>query len=276
MTESYPFAHHPCWSASRIDLWERIHLPIARKCNLHCAFCTTSSICHGSGPGTCDSPMTSDEALRVLRKELASRPNLRIVGISGPGEPLFNQETFEFLSEVRKTHKQLHICLSTNGVLLSDKSDFLSRMNVRSISISISAIKSETASKIYRHVVSEDMPSSGVRMGEEIIHRQLQGIMDVSRLGIPVKVNSVLIPNVNLEEMEELSEKIKEAGALMQNVIPLFPRGQMNEMRPPTANEMHQVRAVSSKYIMQFQHCKQCRSDVVGIPGQDSIISRSL
>ncbi|MFW9920391.1 MAG: hypothetical protein ACFFED_12385 [Candidatus Thorarchaeota archaeon] len=47
----------------------------------------------------------------------------------------------------------------------------------------------------------------------------------------------------------------------------------MSNHRPPTMDEIRNARIQASKHITQFIHCMQCRSDVVGIPGMDSVLS---
>jgi len=118
--DQYPFVYHPCFSSKRENLWARIHLPVAPQCNVKCIFCDHNSgtSCHTSKPGYSAVVMTPNEAIKRVAKELISQPDLRIVAISGPGEPLANIETFETLQGVLETHSKVRFCLSTNGTLL--------------------------------------------------------------------------------------------------------------------------------------------------------------
>jgi len=205
--------------------------------------------------------------------EIAHRPELRIVGISGPGEPLYNGETFDRLRRISTSELNMRICLSTNGVLLKERMSELVNIGVDSISISFSAIRPATAAKIYQLMIIEDEIFKDTRLGKKIITRQLDGIREARSYGIPVKVNTILIPGVNTTEMKLISKKVAEAGATLQNIMPIVPRGKMKQYQPPEIAELDRVRCIASEYITQFTHCRQCRSDVVGIPGEDSIIS---
>ena len=62
------------------------------------------------------------------------------------------------------------------------------------------------------------------------------------------------------------------AGAAIQNIVPLVPNDKMSSFRAPTESELVCIRKESSEFIRQFSFCKQCRSDVVGIPGCDRIL----
>ncbi len=109
-------------------------------------------------------------------------------------------------------------------------------------------------------------------MGKKVIDAQLRGISSATRLGVFVKVNSILIPDMNGEQMETLAKALRNAGARLQNIVPLIPFDNMVNERPPTQSEIQDVRNRASRFMEQFHHCKQCRSDVVGIPGADRIL----
>lgn len=274
MTLAFPFNHHPCWSSERSNLWERIHLPVAKECNIQCGFCSNRTGCsHTLGPGGCEKIMTPEEAINALSIECGRRQNLRIVGISGPGDPLFNDETFTTLQQVRENFKDFEICLCTNGLLLEDKSLQLAELGVRTISVSMSAINPSTIALIYSWAMINRRLESGMKMAEAVVSLQLEGIRAATDLGIHVKVNTILIPNINSNEIRALAVAIQTAGASMQNIIPLIPRGKMSGELPPTHEQIKRARANAGEYIPQFSHCKQCRSDVVGVPGCDSILA---
>jgi nitrogen fixation protein NifB len=77
---------------------------------------------------------------------------------------------------------------------------------------------------------------------------------------------------MNGEQMEALARALRNAGARLQNIVPLIPFDNMAKERPPTQDELQDTRNRASRYMEQFHYCKQCRSDVVGIPGADRIL----
>lgn len=272
--ESYPFVHHPCYAESRKDLWLRIHLPVAQFCNVKCIFCDHSigSSCHTSKPGYANTLMHPQEAISRAMEEVEKDSRLRIIAISGPGEPLANEETFTTLEGIRKQNESVNFCLSTNGVLLEDCAPRLLKLGVTSISVSVSAIFPETASRLYEWARIDGEVTRGKEMGNIIIQKQFAGIERAVALGMIIKVNSILIPGINTDNIDYLSKEIANSGASLQNIVPLVPCGNIQSLRPPTANELDCARLMASKHIRQFTHCKQCRSDVVGIPGRDRIL----
>ncbi|MFW9974848.1 MAG: radical SAM protein [Candidatus Thorarchaeota archaeon] len=270
----YPYNHHPCYSLNRGILWHRIHLPVAPVCNVKCAFCsqTLGSSCHSSKPGFSSQIMTPDIAVNRTRIEIDKNPNLKIVAISGPGEPLANIETFETLERIRMEFQDISMCLSTNGVLLSEYVDWLKEVNVATVSVSMSTPCISTASKIYEWARFQNTLVRGEIMASKIIDAQINGIRMASNEGIHVKVNSILIPEINMHDMVNLAGVISRAGAELQNIVPLVPNDKLSSNRAPSFQEIQNIRKEASSFIEQFTYCKQCRSDVVGIPGCDSIL----
>ncbi len=270
----YPFAHHPCWSSNRDGLWARIHLPVAPSCNIKCAYCDhqLDASGHMPVPGRSRRVMTPTQAVKVTLDELGKDPNLRIVAVSGPGEPLACPQTFETLQGVRALRADIEFCLSTNGVLLDEKTKRLVELGVRTISVTMSTVSPETASQIYEWAMIDGKRLIGPEMGQKVIDAQLRGISSATKSGVFVKVNSILIPEMNGEQMEALAKALRDAGARLQNIVPLIPFDKMVNKRPPTHNELQDARNRASRVMEQFYHCKQCRSDVVGIPGADRIL----
>nr|KXH72130.1 MAG: hypothetical protein AM324_07760 [Candidatus Thorarchaeota archaeon SMTZ1-83] len=274
MAEAYPFNHHPCWTDNRQEAWERIHLPIAPRCNVKCAFCdhNATSSCHVPRPGYSSRLMKPREAFERTMALLSDRPNLRIVAVAGPGEPFANNETLQTMSMIRSERSDLKFCLSTNGVLLADKIDDIVEIGLETVTVSVSTVRPKTAAVIYEWAEIDGTVMRGISMGERIIQRQLKGISEAAEAGIHVKCNTIMIPSLNATEMKEISQHLSEAGASIQNIVPLVPYAGMSHLRRPTRHEIALARQEASEYCRQFTHCRQCRSDVVGIPGNDTVL----
>lgn len=266
--------YHPCFSNNHNKLWARIHLPVAMSCNVKCIFCdhNKGTSCHTAKPGYASKLLTPTEALKRTINEMKHNSNLRIIAISGPGEPLFNKETFDFLLMTQKLKREIKLCLSTNGVLLAEKAEQLEWFGVNSISVSMSAINPNIAAKVYEWAIIDGTVLKGVDMGKHVISRQLKGIESAAQLGISVKINTILMPGINSGEIYDLSRGIAKAGAILQNIVPLVPSTNRLDLVAPSAEEIAIARQIGAQNIPQFVHCKQCRSDVVGIPGADTIL----
>ena len=113
-----------------------------------------------------------------------------------------------------------------------------------------------------------------------LIKNQLEGIRKIADAGITVKVNTVLVPEINGEHIEEIAKTVKAAGAKIYNIIPLIPQHELKKYKAPVCAEINAARTAASKYIDVFRHCQHCRADAVGVPGKsefgDQIYQRQL
>ncbi|MHA2118760.1 MAG: radical SAM protein, partial [Candidatus Thorarchaeota archaeon] len=262
MDLAYPSEHHPCWSHSRLRVWQRIHLPVAKSCNVKCAFCDWSrtSSCHTPSPGSSRILMNPEEAVNRTLEEIEKRPNLRIVAVSGPGEPLANNATFNTLQGIKTAIPDIHFCISTNGILLANQVSRLLEFDVETVSVSTSTTNPRSAARIYEWAVIDGKLLRGEKMGKVVIKKQLEGICKAESAGIRVKVNTILMPSINGHDIGDLARRIAKAGATLQNIVPLVPTANMMKVPAPSLVELEKARQVGSLYIDQFHHCYQCRS----------------
>ncbi len=212
--------------------------------------------------------MSVQEAVQRVFEECERRPRLRIVGVSGPGEPLYNPATLELFSLVRESRPDLEFCLSTNGILLTENVGALVALGVRTVTVSIHAVTPEYADRVYEWAIIDGRRKVR-QVGADVVRRQLDGLRAAARAGIHVKVNTVLIPDVNESEVTLVAQTVAQAGAEIQNVMPLVPPAGGEGLMAPSGAALLSVRRSASHYIPQFLHCSQCRSDVVGVPGVD-------
>ncbi len=261
---------HPCFGGDHRRNG-RIHLAVAPRCTIKCAYCTRKHDCvNESRPGVASRILTPQEALERVREVTTSKtldPIIKVVGIAGPGDPLANEETFETFRLVGEEFPHLVKCLSTNGLLLPEAVDRLGALGLGSLTVTINALDPRVGAQIYSHVFQGGKRYSGPEGASILIANQLEGLARAAALGIVVKVNTVLIPGVNDGEIELISRKVKDLGAAVMNVMPIIPLADMAHVVPPSPGYLEELRSVGERVIGQFRHCRQCRADAVGLVG---------
>lgn len=258
---------HPCFNPQAHFEFSRIHLPVAPKCNIQCGYCKRGIDKCEYRPGVTCTIMRPEEAAKLVDSVLAKDEKLRVVAVAGPGEPLFNDETFETFKLINERHPELIKCIATNGLLLEDKISDLKNLGIRAVTVTINALDPEIASKIYEYIIINEKLIRGLEATKILIDKQLKGLKEAVDAGLIVKVNTVLIPGLNEKEVIKVAKKAAELGAFIQNIIPLIPLHSFKNHRPPTCEELRIIRNEASKYIRQFRLCKQCRADSYGVPG---------
>jgi len=260
---------HPCFDEQAHERVGRMHLAVAPRCNIQCAFCERK-ICANltvQHPGWAQRLVSPEEALDLVRRQVSSHPGETfVVGVAGPGEPLANAETFEALERVHQQYPYLFKCLSTNGLLLEEKLPQLLKAGIRTLTVTVNAVDSSVGEQIYLWVRHQGEILRGQEGAELMITSQRRGIRAALDAGLVVKANTVLIPGVNDSHMATLAQHLKDLGVHLMNIMPLIPCGQMKDRRPPTPDEMRRARLACEGLMPQFRKCEQCSADVVRFP----------
>lgn len=265
---------HPCFGGDHSKAG-RIHLPVAPGCNIKCGFCERRFDCaNESRPGVTSKVLTPEQAVKrvaLVKQHMLKKggAELKVVGIAGPGDPLANPATFETFRLVKDTFPEMTLCLSTNGLLLTENLHILQRLGVHSITVTINALTPKTGAKIYEWVNLHGTRLDGDQGAAVLIKRQLDGVRFAAAVGMMVKVNHVYIPGINDHESLDLAVKVRELGAEMMNIIPVIPMGIFKETSPPDEAAMELIRNQAELILSQARHCKQCRADAAGVVGHD-------
>lgn len=248
---------HPCFNHDIHHKYGRIHLPVAKKCNINCNYCDRKYHCvNQCRPGVTAKLMTPSESISFVRENDTSQNNLTIVGIAGPGEPLYNDETFITFELMKEKYPKLIRCVSTNGMLLPQRLDELLNCDVSTITLTLNTLRLDTAMKIYS--------GSSKREIEELLEKQKEGLDAAIDAGMILKINTVLIPGINDTEMEEISCFSKEHKVEIMNIMPLIPQGKFSNLPAPSHGEIIKARVLAGQHIPQFHDCRRCRADAVG------------
>jgi len=259
---------HPCFGGNRHNNG-RIHLAVAPKCNIKCGYCIRRHDCaNESRPGVTSRLVTPEEALEKVREVVASKilgPVIKVVGIAGPGDPLANEETFETFRLIEDEFPHLLKCMSTNGLLLAEKIDLLQDLGLHSLTVTINCLDPEVGARIYRHVLYHGRRLTGIEGARVLLAGQLEGIRRAAACGMTIKVNTVLIPGINEEQVAPVARRVKDLGASVMNVMPLIPQADFSAITPPSSETLERVRTANERIIGQFRHCRQCRADAVGL-----------
>ena len=269
---------HPCFAYGAPNNKGRVHLPVSPGCNLLCRFCqrdVNEDYGLDNRPGVSGGVITPDEAVEVLRRAIELCPQITVAGIAGPGDTLATPFALETFRKIRREFPDILCCMSTNGLLLDKKAGEVVDAGVDTLTVTVNAVDPDILERINGGIVWEGRLLTGRKAAEILIENQLRGIEKVAKAGITVKVNTVLIPEINAPHIPEIAEAVAARGAQLYNIIPLIPQNELDWCTRPDCALIDRTRQRCERYIRVFRHCQHCRADAAGIPsGTD--VSRQL
>lgn len=270
VSEETIYREHPCFGPHKHNKG-RIHLPVAPGCNIECRFCDRKINKTECRPGVTSAVIKPEEAVLYVRKALERCPEISVVGIAGPGDTLATGFALETFRIIKKEFPNLIRCMSTNGLLLAEKADDVVEAGIDTLTVTVNAVDPEIEAQLNNRIIYHGKIYTGVEAAQILIENQLSGIEKVSSRGVLVKVNTVLVPKINGNHIEEIACSVKDAGANIYNLIPLIPQNELKDLPAPTYEEIDSARKAAYPYINLFNHCAHCRADAVGVPGEYDI-----
>ena len=266
--------NHPCFGSHGATTG-RIHLPVCPGCNIACRFCERSINTTENRPGVTGRVLKPQEALEIVGKAIEISPEIKVAGIAGPGDTLASDNAFKTFRLIDQKYPELIKCMSTNGLMLSERADEVIAAGIDSLTVTVNAVDPEIEAQLNDYIIWHGKKIEGVEGAKILIANQLEGIRKIAEAGITVKVNTVLVPRINGSHIAEIAATVAEAGAEKYNIIPLIPSAKLKDEPAPNCAEIEAARRAAADYIELFLHCNHCRADAAGIPGV-SDISRQL
>jgi nitrogen fixation protein NifB len=269
--------NHPCYSEEAHHHYARMHVAVAPACNIQCNYCNRKYDCaNESRPGVVSEKLTPEQAAKKVLAVASTIPQMTVLGVAGPGDPLANPaKTFKTFELISQTAPDIKLCLSTNGLALPDHVDTIAKYNVDHVTITVNMVDPEVGAQIYPWIFWKNKRVTGIEAARILTERQMQGLEMLTERGILCKVNSVMIPGVNDKHLVEVNRAVKSRGAFLHNIMPLISAPEhgtvfgLTGQRGPTAQELKALQDSCEGEMNMMRHCRQCRADAVGLLGED-------
>ncbi|MBQ6547731.1 MAG: nitrogenase cofactor biosynthesis protein NifB [Candidatus Methanomethylophilaceae archaeon] len=263
---------HPCYNEEAHKRFARMHLPVAPRCNIQCNYCNRKYDCSNeSRPGVTSEVLSPQEAIEKIRVVKERIPELKVIAIAGPGDPLANEQSFETMELVHKEFPDMTLCISTNGLMLPEYADRLFEIGIRFVTVTMNACDPEVSKDIYSMVMWDGKKLTGKEAAERLLQSQIEGIKRCVELGMAVKINIVLIPGYNDKHIPDLVKKVKELGVYIVNILPLIPveGTPFSVLEAPTPELRKELMNLCENDVKMMRHCRQCRADAIGLLDND-------
>lgn len=173
-----------------------LRVALTRRCNLRCTYC------HGEGEekfaGNPVTEMTIDEVVRIIR--VAVCLGISKVKLTG-GEPLLREDIVEMVREISAIQGLEDLSMTTNGILLAPLAEELRANGLKRVNINLPILNEEVYDKL-----------TGGRL-----ENALEGVKAAVKAGLhPVKINMLILKDVNDSHVSEMIDFAKENGTILQ------------------------------------------------------------
>ncbi len=207
--------NHPCYNKAASANWGRLHLPVAPNCNIQCNYCNRKYDCANENrPGVTQHVYTPQEAAAFVRKVFDARQDISVVGIAGPGDPMCDADkTLETFRLVKKDFPHVMLCLSSNGLAVPDYVNDIADLGITHVTITANAIDPEIAKHVYSMVRYEGNIYKGIDGARILLERQAESIRKLKEKNIIVKINTVVVPDVNMDHVPAIAKQAEAKAA---------------------------------------------------------------
>jgi cyclic pyranopterin phosphate synthase len=167
-----------------------LRISITQRCNLNCFYC------HHEGESGETDEMKVDEIIRIAR--IASTLGIRRIKYTG-GEPLLRDDLPEIISRTVGLGME-DTAITTNGSLLKREASQLQQAGLKRLNLSLPSLKPE----VYLSLTGGNLNDA------------IDGASEASSLGIEIKINAVMMKDINESEVEGFIGFAQSIGASLQ------------------------------------------------------------
>ncbi len=165
-----------------------IRVSVTKQCNFRCQYCMPTTPLNFFDD---EELLPLDNVLEFLK--IAIDEGVKKIRITG-GEPLLRKGLDEFIAKLHAYNKEVALVLSTNGFLLKKMANDLKNAGLSRVNVSLDSLKSDRVLKISQ---------------KDALKNALEGIEESLKVGLKLKLNTVVMKGVNDDEILELLEYAK-------------------------------------------------------------------
>ena len=166
-----------------------LRISVTENCNLRCIYC----IDENEKIKTCTDETLSDDEIIKIATHCATL-GIKKIRVTG-GEPLVRKNIENLIKKLNDIDGIEEIYITTNGVLLYEKLDSLKKSGLTGVNISLDSLKKEKFKEITKFNKLENV---------------ILAIDKALELGIKVKINTVIVDNINKEEIIDFVNLTKD------------------------------------------------------------------
>ncbi len=169
-----------------------LRISITQKCDKHCPYC------HREGENNPSTVMSVEEIVRIAK--IAINFDIARIKITG-GEPLLRKEILKIVRNITELEGLIDLSMTTNGTHLKKLAKDLKTAGLSRVNVSLPTLDPE----VYHSLMGGDMQDA------------LDGVRAAVEAGLyPVKLNMLVLKNVNDGEVDKMIRYSDQSGTILQ------------------------------------------------------------
>ena len=165
-----------------------LRISVTENCNLKCIYCIDDNILN-----TYKNDILSDDEIVKIATECASL-GIKKIRITG-GEPLVRKNIENLIYRLNNIKEIEEIYITTNGVWLNDKIEILKENGLTGVNISLDSLNKDRFKKLTKF---------------DKLKEVLLSIDKALELGLKVKINTVIVDDINKDEIIDFVKLTKD------------------------------------------------------------------
>ncbi len=169
-----------------------LRISVTQRCDKHCPYC------HREGESNPSTIMSVEEIIHIVK--IALSLDVSRIKITG-GEPLLRKEILEIVRSIARLQGLKDLSMTTNGTHLKSLAKDLKKAGLNRLNISLPTLDPE----IYHDLMGGDLQDA------------LEGVRAAVEAGFhPVKLNMLVLKNVNDGEVDKMIRYAEQSGTILQ------------------------------------------------------------
>ena len=162
------------------------------------------------------------------------------------------------------------LCVATNGLNLTPYADELARLRVSHVTVTVNAVEPRIGQHVYAWVRDGRSVFRGEAAAELLWERQREAIRELKARDLVVKINTILIPGINDQHIEDVARTMRDLGVDVLNCVPMYPVANtpLADVPEPSPPMVAEARRQAGQYLPLMHHCTRCRADAAGLLGE--------
>lgn len=211
-----------------------LRISVTQRCNFRCQYCMPEKPFEWTPK---ENLLSYEDMFSFIKVAVDNGINkIRLTG----GEPLVREDLEKFIAMVKDYKSDIDLSLTTNGYLLKNQVKRLKDAGLNRINISLDSLEKET----FWYLTKKD-----------VLQNVLEGIDAAIEAGMSVKLNSVILKNINENEIMSLYEFAKEKGIQIRFIEYMENESAYSKLQTVSSKDV--LKTVEQKYLLEEMHQKE-------------------